>query len=895
MKGRPLLSFTICWIGGSTVGCLFSGSELLIIGGGGLLLLMICAARGRWGWRMLAILGLALAAAAAYWEWNEGRNVSRIPAVLDTPAAELQEVVVEAAGVIVSPVERDGDRVDFVVKLSRIEQKQGGESRGAAAAGDWKAGTHGGKNQAAEAEEPRLRGELVTVQVKLQAESEIGVAAKWHRGDHVLLEGELEQPAESRNFGGFDYREYLQTHKIHWLVTGSGTASVKADPPDSWKPSVLLRWNDEVRNRLGAGMDRLFQGRHSGYMKGLVIGIQDELDPETFRQFSQLGLTHILAISGMHVAVYVGVLLFVFRRLRLTRETAVSITLMLVPVYVLISGAGPSVVRAGIMSMIALLAARAGILKDGLNILAASALIMLVWNPYFLQSVSFQLSFLVTAGLMVYVPLITPALSRLPRWLGSALSVTLIAQLISFPLTIYYFNQFSLLSFAANLVLVPFITFLVLPLGTLALVLGMFWTAAAGIAAQGTKLLNNATFAAVEWINGFAGSILIWRSPSLLWICCYYGLLYGLLYALKWCLEPRQAPQMMDDETKPLDGLAREPSIQGKPMGWGGAVVLLCAAGLGLLLYRGYQMKDLKGAGQISYLDVGLGDSILITTPEGAHILVDGGGTLNFGAKEEWRIRRDPFEIGKKLLLPLLKQRGIHRLDAVILTHGDQDHAGGLQAVLEGIPVSALLFNGALADTEPYRKLMRTALAQDVRLYSVQQGMTLAPDMSSKLYFVWPEAQATEQSALPSAEDQNHESVAFRLEMNGKSFLFTGDMDKAVEEAILKEAEQEGAGHTKAIDILKIAHHGSMTATGADWLTFWKPQAAVISAGVNNLYGHPSAEVLDRLTAQKTAIYRTDLQGEIQMQIRREGISVRSKFKHNEPTVSTYPLGKELY
>lgn len=180
-------------------------------------------------------------------------------------------------------------------------------------------------------------------------------------------------------------------------------------------------------------MDRLFQDRHSGYMKGLVIGIQDDLDPETFRQFSQLGLTHILAISGMHVAVYVAVLLFILRHCRVTRETALTVTLLLVPVYVLLSGAGPSIVRAGLMGMIALLAARLGMLKDGLNILAAAALIMLVWNPYLLLSVSFQLSFLVTAGLMVYVPLANPLMRRLPSWLGSSISVTLIAQLVSFP------------------------------------------------------------------------------------------------------------------------------------------------------------------------------------------------------------------------------------------------------------------------------------------------------------------------------------------------------------------------------------------------------------------------------------------------------------------------------
>ncbi|WP_054941842.1 ComEC/Rec2 family competence protein [Paenibacillus ihuae] len=874
MNRRPLLSFTICWIAGSSAGCLFAGHKLLIYIACCLLLVAIWAVSRGIRWRTAAVFGLALAAAALYWEWNEARNVSLLPEALGKPANELNEIYVTAAGVITSPVERDGDRVDFTLKLSRIGLDQpGGQAIDAA-------------------------GERVAVQIRLQAESEIAVAAGWQRGDTVVIEGELEQPQAARNFGGFDYRAYLLTQKIHWLLKGEGTASITAEPPASWQPSGILRWSDEVRALLGAEMDRIFHEPHAGYMKGLVIGIQKDLDPETFKQFSQLGLTHILAISGMHVAVYVGVILFILRRCRVTRETAITITLLLVPVYVLLSGAGPSIVRAGLMSMIALLAARLGLLKDGMNILAASALLMLVWNPYLLVSVSFQLSFLVTAGLMVYTPLAAPLFRRLPRWLGSTVSVTLIAQLVSFPLTIYYFNQFSLLSFFANLLLVPVITFLVLPLGTLTLLLGQFWNAAALAVARFAEFLNSVMFAGVERVNRFSAGVLIWASPSLLWICVYYALLYGVLYILKRRMEVKLAPQYMEDETRPLselehpgDDSRRHPG--GRSGGalsphqpfptpgsfrWSGPAAVLCAAGMALLLYRGYYPEGLSGGtGAISYLDVGQGDSILITTPEGAHILVDGGGTVSFVDREEWRIRRSPFEVGAKTLLPLLKQRGIHRLDAVILTHGDQDHAGGLQAVLEGMPVSALLFNGTLTGTEAYGELMDMALAKGVRMYAVQQGQMLAPDDETRLFFLWPEPQENSHTLFNEVEDQNHESVVFRLEMNGHSFLFTGDMDEAAEEGIIQAGLQFGIGESGPIDVLKVAHHGSKTATSAAWLKFWNPAAAVISAGVNNLYGHPNAGVLERLSDSAAAVYRTDLQGEIQLRVRKEEVRVRHK------------------
>mgnify|MGYP003870878005 CR=1 FL=1 len=875
MRRRPLLSFTLCWVAGSSGAYWLSGSSLLLAWAGWLLLLVAWGIWGRSSWKYIAILGFGFVVAGTYWEWNEGRNVTALPESLVLESAAHDGIPVQAEGTIVSTVERDGDRVDFTIRIQSLaltppieqEPKNGSEAR----------------------------GEKILVQVKLQAESEIVVAAQWQRGDKVALNGLLEQPSVARNFDGFDYRKYLLNKEVHWILKATGTHQVRTSTPTSWSLSTLFRWNDGVRKAMGAEMDRLFEKRNSGYMKGLVIGMQEDLDQDTFMQFSQLGLTHILVISGMQVAIYVGAVLFILLRLRLTRETAQTVALLMVPLYVLMSGAGPSVIRAGIMVMIALLTARAGVLKDGMNILSASALLMLVWNPYDLLSVSFQLSFLVTAGLMIYVPLATPLLAGLPRWIGSALSVTLVAQFVSFPLTIYYFNQFSLLSIAANFILVPLITFIVLPLGVATLLLGRIWGDATHILVSATEGLNNLTFTVVEWMNGWTAGVTLWRSPSFIWIAAYYLVLYLILFACKKRLEIRARPLYMDDETIPLEGL--HPVLLANGMGskasradgllplgpisylWSPASITLLVLCFGVLLYIGYQPKNPSGVGTISYFDVGQGDSMIITTPGGSTLLVDGGGTVNFGLKEEWRIRRSPFEVGAKVLLPLLKKRGIHRLDAVILTHGDQDHAGGLQAVLEGMPVSALLFNGTIADTAPYTQLMQTALDRKVQLYSVHEGMTISPDKDTELSFLWPELPTEAQGNLRVLEDQNHDSVVFRLSMNGCSFLFTGDMDKEAE-AMIMERDQKTVGSSPPhVDVLKAAHHGSKTSNSGSWLKYWSPSAVVISAGVNNLYGHPSGEVLERLTSDQIQILRTDQQGEVQMQVQNGRIQMRHKLK----------------
>ena len=370
-----------------------------------------------------------------------------------------------------------------------------------------------------------------------------------HRADRRAA-----KPGEARNFDGFNYAQYLRTQKIHWMVKVKGSDLAKVTPPDSWNVSHILRWTDAVRHKLGGKLDQLYGGIHAGYMKGLVIGNRDDLDPDTFMEFSRLGLTHILAISGMHVAVVVGCLLFVCTTLRMTRETSLTVVMWLIPVYVLLAGASPSIVRAGIMGMIGLYAARRRLLKDGLHILSVAALVMLLWNPYFLVNVSFQLSFIVTAGLMIFVPKLMPLLSFLPRWLAGTVGITVVAQLISFPLTIYYFNQVSLISVFANLILVPVISLVVLPLGMLSLLVGWVWMRGAGWLAAVTEWLNQITFRVVEWMNGSSALMTLWPSPSLAWILCYFVVLYSLLSILKMRSEIREGERIGSDDTVPLEG-----------------------------------------------------------------------------------------------------------------------------------------------------------------------------------------------------------------------------------------------------------------------------------------------------------------------------------------------------
>jgi len=899
------------------------------------------------GWSILLLIG-ALVGGAVHWEWNDAQNRSSLTDITHITAEDLDGYAATFEGTLMSDVRIDGDRADFEMLATSMLPLSDASTATVSEAGT----------------APNVRERLM-VQVRLAEEEEQQVAAVWKRGDTITLTGALALPGEARNFGGFDYRNYLRTLHIHWLFKVKGASSVTTVPPEGLGKLNILRWNDIVRHKLGAAVEQIFPEPHAGYMKGLIIGMANDIDPDTYGQFSQLGLTHILAISGTHVAVYVASLLLLLSWLRLTRETSLTIVLLLIPAYVLLSGGSPSVIRAGIMSMIGLYMARRGLARDGLQMISAAALLMMWWNPYFLLSVSFQLSFLVTAGLMIYMPLINRIFSSWPKGLAATASVTVTAQLISFPVTILYFNQFSLLSFVANFLLVSLISAIVLPLGTVALILLFIWMPLAKPLAWIAIMLNKLTFVSVEWMNSLPGFVLIWATPSLLWIAAYYTVLYALLRILYRGRGDQPAVQGTEEDTAPLDrryvggtpklalGLSGLSNVSSQRLNKGerevspGTMTTLSAsiawpeytsafAARGAGFYSGermnafhkwicallalsfvvglwwaYQTPQPAGTGVVQFLDIGQGDSTLITTPGGKHILVDGGGTVQFGKSEQsWKTRRDPYEVGAKVVVPLLKKRGIHRLDAVIVTHADQDHAGGLQAVLEQIPVERFMFNGTTSGTANFEKLLDTVIDKRIPLYAIRQGMSYAPDRETRLHFIYPDLEKVMDTGerLPVSEHQNHDSVVFLLEMAGASLLFTGDMDAAAEQDLLFMIQDgslaasfgqydadaaladgtvqemftrhSGENHKEipvTIDVLKVAHHGSKTSSTEAWLQYWNASASVISAGANNTYGHPNPGVLDRLVESGTDIYRTDQMGEIQMRIKDGEIDVRYK------------------
>lgn len=855
---RPVVLFTLLWTFGYILAYTaeFSWLSLYTSLAGGIAVIVLWMFRRPWSKAVCMLLVIFIA--AGYYEDYDRNNQTAIAAdSMDTASFTIR-------GVIANQVEVDGDKASFIVRADDYN------------------------------------GERITVSVKLLSKQEQMEAKSWQRGDHVQLQGALQAPGEARNFGGFDYRHYLRFQHIHWQLIVKGTSAVVRSAPASWSLGHTLRWNDQFRAMLGDGVDRLFPKEQAGFMKGMLVGLTDDIDPQQFQQFSQLGLTHIIAISGLNVAVFLACLLWIMRKLRFTRETYFITAMIMMPIYIAVTGASPSIVRAGLMAMIGLYAAYRHTLKDGLHTVLIVGCGMLIWEPYYLLDVSFQLSFLVTIGLILGVPYANKLLPIRSRAWRDALSITIVAQCISFPVSIYYFNQFSLLSLAANFALVPVFSMFTMPAGTASLLLSFISSTVGHALAWAVAKVNDWIFMLVAYVSQWHLFQTLWPTPSLVWILGYYAawslLIYGLLSKKAGGLtqhgEEITGPMLFGVSSKrtTMAFSSLKAKVIIKPLLLPAASILF----LGLLLYA-YEPARWNDEGQVHFMDVGQGDSIFIRTPQShSVILVDGGGTVSFRKPgEEWKQRSDPYEVGRKLLVPLLKKRGIQQIDFLIVTHQDADHIGGLQAVLEQIPVKQLLFNGTAKPTTGAEELFRTALQYGVKLVKVYAGDVLQVDRDTELKFLYPLPAKQGETGIRLEKEQNAESVVFLMDMQGTRWLFTGDMEQASEAAVLRmlhaSASVEAASEASVtegipllpsgqIDVLKIAHHGSKTSTTGAWLDEWRPQYAVISVGQHNSYGHPHPTVIGRLEERGISILRTDNQGEIQMTVRDGQLRMRTRF-----------------
>jgi len=614
---------------------------------------------------------------------------------------------------------------------------------------------------------------------------------------------------------------------------------LKADriSPTGQSRGGVSGWIDGLRNRAEGALGRAMPEREAALARGFVLGQDDAIDDKTTDEFQDSGLSHLLAVSGQNV-VLLGLLAIPFMALAgLGPGARIGVVVALIAVYVPLTGAGASIQRAGIMGIAGLAAVAASRPGSRLYALALAVVLTLALNPRAGSDIGWQLSFAAVLGIFLLVGPIQRRLEVLVGsggWrsgLGGGIAVTLAATIATAPLIAFHFERFPLTTLGANLLALPAVA-PAMWLGMLSAALGQI----SGLSAVPLNLINAV-------LLGYIAQVAAWcAAPS--WsvaeikvggvadlAAIYATLALACAGLLRWLTPERLG------WGRPPDVATRSRRIAMASV----ALVGIVAICIGPNIFgngRRALAAPPEGGARIEVLDVGQGDAILIRPDGESPILVDGGppgGDLT-GA---------------------LDSAGVGELSAIVLTHADLDHAGGLADIFGRIEVDHFLFDGVPG------ALLRQARDAGVETMRVAEGRSIATG-NVLMDVLWPPVR-TAASVSAAVDDPNARSIVLELKVNGFGMLLTGDAES--------EAAPFDAG---PVDVLKVAHHGSDDAGLATQLAATGPELAIVSAGEDNPFGHPTPATLTALSSAGVATTRTDEQGTISIVINRSGYEIET-------------------
>jgi competence protein ComEC len=685
----------------------------------------------------------------------------------------------------------------------------------------------------------RVQAEQITVQGAIHSVRGLVLVraprfADYAYGDRVRVSGLLRTPPR---FKDFDYRAYLARQGIHSVMDRSQVERLHRDGG-----SPLLRVLYRARRQAQTTIASLMPEPAAALLIGILLGIESSIPSTLYDTFNTTATSHILVISGFNITIIAGVLTASLSRL-MGKRRATPLVLAGIVLYVLLVGADAAVVRAGIMGGLGILALQFGRQSTAVVSLAAAALLMTAINPLTLWDLGFQFSAMATLGLILFVPSFQ---ARVENWLGRALgnawatrigallndnlTVTLAAQLTTTPLVAYYFGRLSLISLFANFLILPVQPY-IMTWGGIATLIGLVpgLQPVAQVIAYVPWLCLTYTVWIVEAMAHLPlASLDLGRfAPGWLW-GYYVGLaliLAGHRYQVNWHAWARSWMNHLPDKAA-----ATFLSV---------AVILVWLAAI--------QGPD--GLLHVLFLDVGQGDAILIQSPGGRQVLIDGGPSPSQLA----------WQAGRHLSF------WDRSLDVVILTHPDGDHMNGLIPLIERYDVDLVIdspLSGMASEAQPW---LAAVERRQRRREIAQRGMRMHLGDGVWLDFLHPAPSLLK----GTRSDDNNNSTVTRLGYGRVCFLLTGDLESE------GEAELRASGQALRCPVLKVSHHGSGGATSEAFVAAVKPQIAVIQVGANNRYGHPAAGTLERLAG--TRVYRTDQHGTIELITDGERLWVRTE------------------
>jgi competence protein ComEC len=626
-----------------------------------------------------------------------------------------------------------------------------------------------------------------------------------------LVSGTMEKPKIAKNPNGFNYQEFLEAKQIYWIVDTEKNPLQTCSTRKS-SPIVLVK---QLRFSGVHYLETYFPPEIASLSAALIFGDRSMIDSELLGDYQKTGIVHLLAISGLHVSLLIGTIFYLGIRIGFTRQFMGNFLLVILPVYGLLTGASPSVIRACLMIFLVLIAAK---WKSKLKLLSIDAIslafiVYLFWNPFIIFDIGFQLSFSVSLAIILSAQHI---LNNDQGKTAQMLATSVTSQLAALPFLLYHYFQMPLIGLLANMLYIPLFSFIYLPgLYLLFLLQFLFGSTPSLLITLFVKIITLSN-QLIEIFSHFSLANFTPGKPNLLFLMIYILLILVIFYI--W-------------ETK-------------FHFKW--KTHLLVCSFLLFTLQPGWNW--LNPFGEVTMIDVGQGDSIFIHLPFGkGDYLIDTGGTLSF-SEEKWKQRAKPFEVGRDIVVPYLKAKGITKIDKLILTHGDMDHVGGAFSIIKELKVKQIFLPDVAEESQTELEIMKAAELRGIPVIKGSTGMQWRNGENS-FYILSPEKNFR--------GERNTGSLTILAQIGGLSWFFGGDLDKLGEERIIKHFPQ------LTVDVLKVGHHGSKTSSSPLFIKQIKPRVALISVGEKNRFGHPHQEVLQLLEKENTRIYRTDSQGAI--------------------------------
>ncbi len=693
-------------------------------------------------------------------------------------------------------------------------------------------------------------------------------------GDLIRARTRLKIPHNFNNPGGFDYKKYLGYRDIRvrgFIDNPLSIVVVRENRGNLFKVNL-----EKFRTSLRKLIEEVSPYPESKVLQALILGERKEIPKDIQKNFNRTGMSHVLAISGLHIGIIAFFSIIIIRFIMKSSEylllrfniLKVSALFAFIPIiiYAFIAGFGISTVRATIMILTFLVAILCGKERESFNTLALAAFVILVISPGSLFDVSFQLSFTAVAAILFIAPRLSclipkgnpdenSCLKKARLSIFFLIVTSISAMLGTIPLIAFYFNRISTITLFSNILIIPIIGFVILPLGMATIVTAPISTSLATLLIKISSFFVGISISIVNFLATLPLSSFFITTPTLIEITVYYLLLITTVKLIDVWNENNGPISIFSKGEIPPDPPLKKGGIKYRGLRIAFVLLIMFFVADGIYLQtRGANTGHLK----TTFIDVGQGSSTLVEFPEGTKMLVDGGGFYD-----------ENFDVGRYVVAPFLWHERIKKMDIVVLTHPQSDHLNGLIYILDNFNVREVWSNGETADTRPYKKFIKIIEKRGIAHRIVSKDTPEKRIGTVAIKILNPEKPIIKDGdSIQKFDVVNNNSLVMKLTLGKVSFLLPADISKPTESRLVS------ANVDLKSDVLMAPHHGGFTSSTPPFLNRVRPEIVVFSCGAN-IFRHPYPDVLERYKTIGSQIFRTDRNGAVTIITDGDNISTR--------------------